>query len=110
MNKRETFEILKQIQLYFDQFVVNQERVNLWHEVLRGESFEEVEGKLQIFVKDSSYPPKIADLIHKSAHSKMIPNLFETKKIIKSKHVPASETVIQRELEKMRTILGIVRG
>jgi hypothetical protein len=110
MNKRETFEILKQIQLYFDQFVVNQERVNLWHEVLRGEPFVEVEEKLQTFVKDSCYPPKISDLIHKSAHSKMIPNLVETKEIIKSKHVPASTSVIQRELEKMRTILGIVRG
>ena len=35
MIKRETFELLKRIAVFYDQFVVNQEKVNMWHEVLK---------------------------------------------------------------------------
>jgi hypothetical protein len=73
----------------------------------RNFSFEEVKENLISFVKDSAYAPKLADLVQKSPN--MIPGLVETKKIIKPKHVPAQESVIQRELANMRMILGIVR-
>ncbi|WP_312474760.1 replicative helicase loader/inhibitor [Neobacillus sp.] len=109
MIKRETFELLKRIAVFYDQFVVNQEKVNLWHEVLKEYTFEEIQGNLLTFVKDSSFPPKLSDLIPKATNSKTVPNSEETKKRT-PRLEPASEWVIQRELAKMRAILGIDRG
>ena len=108
MIKRETFELLKKIAVFYDQFEVNQEKVNLWYEVLREYSLAEIQGNLFTFVKNSSYPPKLAELIAHANLIKMVPNLVETRQTT-SKLLPASETVVQRELAKMRTILGITR-
>jgi hypothetical protein len=110
MIKREIFELLKKIAVFYDQFVVNQEKVNMWHEVLRGFSFEAVQENLLSFVKESAYPPKLFDLVQESPNTSTIPNPEETKKIITPNLVPAREIVVQKELEKMRAILGIVRG
>ena len=109
MIKRETFELLKKIAVFYDQFVVNQEKVNLWHEVLKGYPFDEIQGNLLVIVKGSAFPPKVSDLISKSTSSKTIPNPEETMKLT-SRLKPASEIVVQRELAKMRAILGIDRG
>jgi len=108
MIKRETFELLKKIAVFYDQFEVNQEKVNLWHEVLREYSLAEIQGNLLTFVKNSTYPPKLAELIARANLMKMVPTLEETKQTT-SKLMPASDTVVQRELAKMRTILGITR-
>jgi hypothetical protein len=110
MIKRETFELLKKIAVFYDSFVVNQEKVNLWHEVLKSYSFDELQENLFAIVKESSYPPKLSQLVPKSTNTMTIPNLEETKKIIKTKLLPASETVVDRELANLRAILGIVRG
>lgn len=109
MIKRETFDLLIKIAVFYDQFEVNQEKVNLWHEVLKDYSLAEIQGNLYTFVKHSSNPPKLAELIIHANHTKMVPNLEETRKST-SKLMPASETVVQRELANMRTILGITRG
>jgi hypothetical protein len=110
MIKRETFELLKQIAIFYDQFVVNQEKVNLWHEILKDSSFEAAQENLYAYVKESAYPPKVSDLIQKSSQAMTTPNSNETKKIIKKRLLPANEEVVQKELAKMREILGIVRG
>lgn len=110
MIKRETFELLKKIAVFYDQIVVNQEKVNLWHEVLKSYSFEEVQENLFAFVTESAYPPKLSELVPKSTMAMTIPNPEETKKIISTSIVPVRESVVQSELAKMRAILGIVRG
>lgn len=110
MIKRETFECLKKIAVFYEQFVVDQEKLNLWHEVLKAYSVEEVQENLFSYVAESAYPPKVSDLIQKLANTKTIPNPEETKKLICSKPIPAREEVIERELANMRAILGIVRG
>jgi hypothetical protein len=107
--KRETFELLKKIAVYYDPFVVDQEKVNLWHEVLKGYAFDEIQGNLLAFVKGSAFPPKLSDLISKSTNPQTIPNVEETMKLT-SRLKPASEIVVQRELARMRAILGIDRG
>ncbi|WP_040205907.1 replicative helicase loader/inhibitor [Neobacillus jeddahensis] len=109
MMKRETFELLKRIAVFYDQFVVNQEKVNLWHEVLKGHTFDEIHGNLLAFVEGAAFPPKVSDLLLKSTNPKTIPNAEETMKLT-SMLKPASEIVVQRELAKMRAILGIERG
>ena len=109
MIKRETFELLKRIAVFYDQFVVNQEKVNLWHEVLKDYTFDEIQGALFVFVKGSSFPPKLSDIIPQATNSMTVPNFAETKKRT-LRLEPASEMVVQRELAKMRAILGIDRG
>ncbi|NHC43523.1 hypothetical protein G6549_27150 [Bacillus sp. MM2020_1] len=108
MIKRETFELLKKIAGFYDQFEVDQEKVNLWHEILREYTLAEIQGNLFTFVKNSSYPPKLAELITHDNLMKMVPTLEETRQTT-SKLMPASETVVRKELAKMRTILGITR-
>lgn len=110
MIKRETFELLKQITVYYDKFVMNPEKVNLWHDRLKDYPFEAVQGKLNAYVKEFDYPPKVSDLIPKQPQAMTIPNSDETKKMINERVLPASEEVVRRELANMRAILGIVRG
>jgi hypothetical protein len=109
MNKRETFKLLEKITVFYDQFIISQEKVNLWHQILQNYPVDTVEESLISFVTESSYPPKISDLIPKPAHSKVIPSQEETKEIITRKTKIARESVVQTELAKMRAILGIVR-
>lgn len=110
MIKRETFELLKQIAVFYDQFVVDQPKVDLWHEALKGFSFEDVHENLISFVVESSFPPKLADLIKKTKSTNTTPTQEETMKFIIRKPPLASEAVVQRHLAEMREILGIVRG
>lgn len=109
MMKRETFELLKAINTFYDQFIVNQEKVNLWHEVLKSYEHDIVQERLFSFVKESPYPPKIADLLPKSTGAMTVPNARETRFIMATRHKLASEEVVQRELANMRAILGIQR-
>lgn len=110
MIKWETFELLKQIAVFYEQFTVDQQKVDLWHEVLKGYTFDEVEAKLHRFVQESDFPPKIADLVKKPKSTNTTSNQEETMTYIIRKPQPAPEMVVQTELAKMREILGIVRG
>ncbi|WP_462410364.1 replicative helicase loader/inhibitor [Neobacillus sp. Marseille-QA0830] len=109
MIKRETFELLKTISNFYEQFIVSQEKVDLWHEVLKAYPSEEVLENLFAFVKQSPYPPKIADLLPKPSGAMTVPSAGETKIIITTGQKPACEAVVQRELARMRAILGIQR-
>ena len=109
MTKRETFELLKKIKVFYDQFIVNQEKLNLWHEVLKDFPLEEIQENLFVYVTGSSFPPKVADLILKSESKQAVPSPNETKGIFTAGLGPASPEVVQRELTKMRDILGIMR-
>jgi Loader and inhibitor of phage G40P len=109
MIKRETFELLKNISTFYDQFSVSQEKVNLWHEVLKAYAPDVVQGNLLSFVKESPYPPKIADLLPKPSGAMAVPSAGETRFIITARHKPACEAVVQKELANMRAILGIRR-
>ncbi|WP_420490519.1 replicative helicase loader/inhibitor [Neobacillus drentensis] len=73
MIKRETFALLTRITVFYDQFEVNQEKVNLWHEVLREYPLTEIQGNLLTFVRNSSYPPKLAELIACDNRMKRVP-------------------------------------
>jgi len=43
MTKRKTFELLKKIAVFYVQFTIDQEKLNLWHKVLKDFSFEEIQ-------------------------------------------------------------------
>jgi hypothetical protein len=109
MIKKETFELLRTISTFYDQFLISQEKVNLWHEVFKHYQPDVVQENLFAFVKESPFPPKIADLLPKSSQGRTVPNAGETRVIITARHKPASKAVIQQELANMREILGIRR-
>jgi hypothetical protein len=109
MIKKETFQLLKTISTYYDQFVISQEKVDLWHGVLKPYQSEVIEENLIGFVKESPYPPKIADLLPKRSGVMTVPSAGETKFILTTRHKPASQAVVQQELANMRAILGITR-
>ncbi|MFH7819170.1 hypothetical protein [Neobacillus thermocopriae] len=110
MNKRETFTLLKIIWNFYDQFVVDQDKVNYWYEAMKDWPLEEVQKNLLEFVRQSPYPPKVSELApNKTTNAMSVPNLEETKVIITRQHKPASEEVAQRSMAQMRAILGIER-
>lgn len=110
MSKRETFQLLSIIAVFYEQFTVDQKKVDLWHEVLKNDSFENLQQRLFVFVKGSPYPPKISDLIPKDPRSAQnIPDKDETRILVKQTPVPASPEVAERYLAEMRKILGIER-
>ena len=110
MTKRETFTLLALIAVYYEQFEVNQEKIDTWHKALKAYSFEELEENLLAHVAASPYPPKIAQLIQKKqVDSRAIPSLEETSQLIYKQEDPARPSVIEEELAKMRKILDIRR-
>jgi len=110
MIKRETFEIMKEISYLYDNFVFDQEKVNLWHEVLKNYPFKAVQENLFSHAAASPEPPTLFHLVAKIKNAGTIPNSEETKGILQNSIVPASPETIQKSLAKMREILGINRG
>jgi hypothetical protein len=109
-TKRETYALLEQIHLCYDQFQINQQKIDCWHEALRDFPYERLQGNLLKYVTHASFPPKICDLISTSdGVSRAIPDAKETYTQLKNDHRPASKEVIKAELAKMRKLLGIVR-
>ncbi|MBU8919086.1 hypothetical protein BGM25_23860 [Bacillus sp. FJAT-29953] len=98
---------MKMITEFYDQFDVNQDRVNLWHEALKGFDFEKLKQKLFSFMSVSPYPPKISDLVHKSTEGRAVTDVAETMKILSLIYEPAQEEVVDQELAKMREMMGL---
>ena len=111
MTKREVFQLLKQISIYYDSFELEPEKVAKWYTVLKGESLQKLEENLRKHVEHSPYPPRVSELVCKSENgSRAIPNGEDTKYIIYVKDKPASKEVVERSLAQIREILGIKRG
>ncbi|KAF0820872.1 MULTISPECIES: replicative helicase loader/inhibitor [unclassified Cytobacillus] len=111
MTKRETYTLLALIAVYYEQFEVNQQKIDYWHELLHPYEIEELQLNLYRHVEESPYSPKISDLVRKPmAVSRAIPDCRDTALIVPTSWKPAREEVVQAELAKMREILGIARG
>ncbi|MCM3111970.1 hypothetical protein [Lederbergia lenta] len=111
MKKSETFTLLTLIANYYDQFEIDQKKVDTWHKALKPFMYKQLEENLLVHVAESPYPPRIVQLVRKqTATSRMIPSIEETSKCAQQNSKPAQEQVIQNELKKMRAILGINRG
>jgi hypothetical protein len=111
MTKREVFQLLKLISVYYDPYEINQEKVDEWFTVLKHDSFSRLEKNLRKHVAGSPYAPRVSDLIRKPENSsRAIPNVEETIAFLYHQEKPASEEVVQQSLARMREILGIQRG
>lgn len=108
MTKREVFQILKLIGLYYDSFEISQEKVDEWYSMLKNQSFSALEKHVREHAAHSSYPPKISELIRKPEFgSRAIPNTEETMSFLHTQIQPASEEFVQKSLAQIRQILGI---
>ncbi|WHY83822.1 replicative helicase loader/inhibitor [Siminovitchia fortis] len=110
MTKRETFSLMARIAVYYEQFELDQKKLDSWHEVLKDCNLEELEAALHEHVSASVYPPKIADLLKKPASARVVPDPEETERITAGNEKPASREVVESELAKVRAILGKGRG
>lgn len=110
MTKREVFQLLKLISVYYDSFDFQQEKVDEWFALLKGEDFQRLEENLRKHVAYSPYPPRISELLCKPENgARAIPNGEDTKVILYVKEKPASKEVVERSLAQIREILGIQR-
>jgi hypothetical protein len=111
MTKREVFKLLKLVSIYYDSFDLQQEKVDEWCGVLKGETLHRLEENLRKHVAYSPYPPKVSELLCKpESGARAIPNGEDTKYIIYVKEKPASKEVVERSLAQIQEILGIQRG
>ena len=111
MTKREVFQLLKQISVYYDSFELEPEKVAEWYTVLKGEILQKLEENLRKHVEHSPFPPRVSELVCKPDNgSRVIPNGEETKILLTSGGKPASKEVVERSLAQIREILGIKRG
>jgi Loader and inhibitor of phage G40P len=109
-TKRETYALLEEIHLYYEQFQINQKIFDGWHEVLKDFSYERLHQNLLKYVTHASFPPKICDLISSyDKISRAIPDAMETDKNLMNAKLPANEEVIKTELANIRKLLGIQR-
>lgn len=111
MTKREVFQLLKLISVYYDPYEIHQEKVDEWFTVLKNDSFSRLEKNLRRHVAGSPYAPRVSDLIRKpEVSSRAIPNVEETIAFLYQPRKRASDEVVNESLAKIREILGIQRG
>nr|WP_231689677.1 hypothetical protein [Bacillus sp. FJAT-27245] len=109
MTKREVLTILRMIESYYDQFVIDEEKVDNWHMVLKESTFGHCEQRVLQHAAISPYPPKICDFALHTA-GRAIPTSAETLEVIWQPERTASEEVVQLHLARIRELLGIERG
>ena len=108
LTKREVFQLLKLIAVYYDSFELQQEKVDEWYCVLQGEPFQRIKENLRKHVARSPYPPRVSELVCKPENgSRAIPNHEDTRLIIEIEERPASKEVVEQSLAQIREILGI---
>ena len=111
MTKRELFQLLKLISVYYDSFELQQEKVDEWYCILQGETLQRIKENLRKHVERSPYPPRVSQLVCKPENgSRAIPNHEDTRFLMEMKEHPASKEVVEQSLAQIREILGIQRG
>src|SRR3954470_16637917 len=99
MTKREVFQLLKLISVYYDPYEIHQEKVDEWFTVLKNDSFSRLEKNLRKHVAGSPYAPRVSDLIRKPKNSsRAIPDVEETIAFLYHQEKTASEEVVQQSL------------
>lgn len=69
MNKKEIYKLMVLIQVYYDKFQFDQQKLDAWHTILQKYSYDKVHKNLLTFVVESPHPPKISDLVQNLSSS-----------------------------------------
>ena len=108
LMKREVFQLLKLIAVYYDSFELQQEKVDEWYCVLQGEPFQWIKENLRRHVARSPYPPRVSELVCKPENGHApFPIMRIHDSSSKFKERPASKEVVEQSLAQIREILGI---
>jgi hypothetical protein len=116
INKKETFEILELIKDFYDQFEINQSRIDSWHLVMKNCDFETVKNNLLVYSRENIFPPKVADLLKEKPNTldrmNAIPDVEETSRYLRSLNQKGEYTEVQllsieQSKAQIRKILGI---
>ena len=76
MNKKEIYTLMVLIQVYYERFHFDQQKLDAWHMVLQKYSYDKVHENLLKLVADSPHPPKISDLVQNTSYGRIIPSGF----------------------------------
>jgi hypothetical protein len=76
MHKKELYSLMALIQVYYDKFHFDQQKLDAWHVVLQKYSYDGMNANLLKFVIESPHPPKICDLVQNASLGRDIPREF----------------------------------
>lgn len=76
MNKKECYQLMDLIQVYYEKFEFDQHKLDGWYTILQKYSYDKVHKILLKFVEESPHPPKISDLIQ-SLQNPYGPKIFK---------------------------------
>jgi hypothetical protein len=76
MNKKEIYTLMVLIQVYYEKFHFDQQKLDAWHMVLQKYSYDKVHENLLKFLADSPHPPKISDLVQNTSYGRDIASGF----------------------------------
>lgn len=117
-ERQEIVYLFKCIKEYYDKFEVTTDKVNSWYAILKDYDFNTLHANLINHVSNSSYAPKIKDLIGTKKPEdigRSIPGVEETQKLLqeyeeKRNKVANDSTAIaarDKAKEEIKKILGL---
>jgi hypothetical protein len=115
ISKKETFELLETISAFYEQFEINQNRIDSWHLAIKDYEFERLKDNLLQYCRESKYPPKVADLVNEKSkildRMNAIPDVLETRKYLDSlnqtNNTDEEKVSIEQSKAEIRKTLGI---
>jgi hypothetical protein len=63
MIKKEAFNIMQYVKVFYERFEINQEKINAWYNVLQAEDFQEVRKIVEVYARTNKFPPTVAELL-----------------------------------------------
>lgn len=100
MQYQQALKVIKTITLYYQNFVVTEEKVKEWADEIQHHSLDEVTKRLKEHAKESKFPPTLADLIEKKEESKSAAYVTANPEYIESKAEEAKRLLIELEGER----------
>jgi hypothetical protein len=116
ISKKETFELLETISAFYEQFEINQSRIDSWHMAIKDYEFERLKDNLICYCRENKYPPKVADLVNDRQkildRMNAIPDVEETRQYLNSissipEYTDDEKRSIEQSKAEIRKILGI---
>jgi hypothetical protein len=87
LNYQEALKVIRTVSIYYQNFVITEERVKEWALVIQEYDLEPTLNNLKEFAKENKFPPTLSDLITKKEvekqikHAGYLPNTAESMQI-----------------------------
>lgn len=125
MNYQEALKVIKTISIYYQNFVITEDRVKEWAYVIQEYDLEPTLNNLKEFAKESKFPPTLSDLIRTKEiekpirHAGYLPNTAESMQINSEQARQFLEAIDQKAIavegvrygrEHLRKMMNELRG